>query len=282
MTLLVRDEEDILASNLDFHLQQGVDFFIITDNLSVDGTPDIAHEYVRAGVAQYLHETGDDYSQHQWVTRMARMAALDHAADWVINSDADEFWLPANGFRTVKDALDSVSLNVSAVVVQRYNFVPLNWERGTDPIEEMIFRERESRGFSGEPLPPKVAHRALSDVSIDQGNHGVRRGSTALEGIDGPLRIFHYPLRYYKQFENKIAKGGAAYARNGEFAPGYGHAWRALYAIWQTGGLPAYFGTKILAPEQIQERLKNGTLVLDRTTADILTGVARLSGVRDS
>jgi|HubBroStandDraft_4_1064222.scaffolds.fasta_scaffold15179_1 hypothetical protein len=45
MTLLARDEEDILASNLDFHVAHGVDFFIATDNLSVDRTSEILRSY---------------------------------------------------------------------------------------------------------------------------------------------------------------------------------------------------------------------------------------------
>ncbi len=32
MTLLLRDEEDIVRENLDFHLAQGVDRVIVTDN----------------------------------------------------------------------------------------------------------------------------------------------------------------------------------------------------------------------------------------------------------
>ena len=47
MTLLVRDEEDVLAANLDFHFAQGVDFVIATDNLSVDRTPQILRDYER-------------------------------------------------------------------------------------------------------------------------------------------------------------------------------------------------------------------------------------------
>jgi hypothetical protein len=42
MTLLVRDEQDILRENLDFHLANSVDEIVLMDNRSVDGTADIA------------------------------------------------------------------------------------------------------------------------------------------------------------------------------------------------------------------------------------------------
>ena len=89
MTLLVRDSEALLRENLEFHLQQGVDHFIITDNRSTDGTSRIIEEYAAAGLAERIWEPEDTFSQGRWVTRMARRAAMA-GADWIINSDDDE------------------------------------------------------------------------------------------------------------------------------------------------------------------------------------------------
>ena len=92
MTLLVRDEEDIVADNLDFHLAQGVDEVIVTDNGSVDGTLEILRAYEARSLVRIIVERTDDYSQGRWVTRMARIPADEHDEYCVINNDADEFW----------------------------------------------------------------------------------------------------------------------------------------------------------------------------------------------
>ena len=94
MTLLARDEADIVDAWLAFHLNAGADFVVATDNRSVDGTTEVLERYARDGHVHLIREPGEDLRQDEWVTRMARLAATEFGADWVINSDADEFWWP--------------------------------------------------------------------------------------------------------------------------------------------------------------------------------------------
>ena len=106
MTLLARDEADVVDAQIAFHLHAGVDFVSRRTTRSSDGTTEILERYERAGVLRLIREPGDDMRQDEWVTRMARLAATDHGADWVINSDADEFWWPRGG--SLKDVLATV------------------------------------------------------------------------------------------------------------------------------------------------------------------------------
>ena len=84
LTLLCRDEEDILEPMLRFHFERGVDFIIATDNGSMDGSLDILRHFERDGRLRLLQEPEHTHDQAVWVTRMARMAA-ELGADWIIN-----------------------------------------------------------------------------------------------------------------------------------------------------------------------------------------------------
>lgn len=269
MTLLVRNEADIVRTNIDYHLAQGVDFIVATDNLSQDGTPDILGEYERAGVLKLFSERDDTYAQHIWVTRMARLAYAEFGADWVINNDADEFWWPRQG--NLKDALKSVPPESALLLARRFNFVVEQRSAELPFYARMIHREISSFNSLGTPLPPKMAHRGSSSIEIAQGNHaveGLEPGTPATELID----ILHFPIRSYAQLENKIAKGGAAYARNTNLPHSVGDAWRALYGeLQEQGNLRAYFSTVEHNARRLAARQAAGELVEDRRLAEFLS-----------
>src|SRR5215210_8653678 len=112
MTLLVRNEEDILDAHLSFHRAAGVDLVLAIDNDSDDSTPDILASYARDGFVDVMRET-DDLQQAEWVTKLARRAATEFGADWVINSDADEFWWPRGG--SLREVLVAVPMRYGSV-----------------------------------------------------------------------------------------------------------------------------------------------------------------------
>ena len=257
MTLLVRDEEDIVADNLDFHLAQGVDEVIVTDNGSVAGTLLILRASAARGLVRIIVEPTDDYSQGRWVTRMARMAATEHKADWVINNDADEFWWPRAG--TLRTLFEGLGGDVGAVVGHRTNFVPRP-EDDRPYWERMTLRERESLNPVGKPLPPKLAHRAHPEIVVVQGNHRIKGPDVGSELDDGSIEILHFPMRSYAQFENKIVKGGRAYARNKELPEKTGRTWRQLYETWEQGRLPAHYEASVVAEAARKDLLEDTRL----------------------
>ncbi len=265
MTLLVRDEQDIIRENIEFHLAQGVDFFIATDNRSVDATTDILKEYEAKGLLHYIYEGSDDYNQHAWVTRMARLAYTDYGADWVINNDADEFWWPLQG--NLKKVFENLPQDTNTVKAHRHNFAVVE-DSGEPFWSRMVYREKESLNPLGRPLPPKVAHRGSATVKVSQGNHSVD-GIGTLDMVEGVIEILHFPVRGYKQIENKIALGGAAYGRNRELPESAGRTWRELYKDYQTqGSLELFFGNQFHNAHRLKERMNAGEILKDTKLQD--------------
>ncbi len=280
MTLLVRDEEDILAANLEFHRAAGVDHVIATDNLSEDATPDILEAYAQQGWLTWRRETDDDYSQHRWVTRMAREAAAEHGADWVINNDADEFWMPASGPGDLTTVLAQVPPEVGGLKVPRVEFLTGN--DGPEPFyDRLTVRLADSIKPDGGRLPPKVLHRADPNVEVVQGNHGASGPAIGPIADTDQLQILHAPHRTYRQLANKIEKGGRAYANNQELPQRLGRRWRELYERYQAGTLEDWYREQILTEEEVAEGLEDGRFVVDHRLRDFFHAQATVSAPGD-
>ena len=66
MTLLVRDEADVVDSHLAFHLNAGVDYVVATDHRSQDGTTEILDRYARDGRLHLIREEDVEYREVEW------------------------------------------------------------------------------------------------------------------------------------------------------------------------------------------------------------------------
>lgn len=266
MTLLARNEVDIVDAQIAFHLAAGVDFVIATDNRSDDGTAEIFAKYARAGVLHLLEERGDDMRQQEWVTRMARMAATSFGADWVINADADEFWWPRGG--TLKEVLGLVPERFGVVRGCWRHFVPR-------PVGEPLFSERMTvrlctPAFPGEKTTiyhahQKVAHRADPTVVIESGNHNVL--GSRMNPIRGwhPIEVLHFSLRTPEQVAQK-ARGG--WVRN-PTEEQVDHQLRLDRAV-HGGRADSFFASHVVPDEELELGLVDGRFAIDTRLRDAL------------
>jgi hypothetical protein len=266
MTLLARDEADVVDAQIAFHLHAGVDFVLAIDNASSDGTTEILERYERAGVLRLIREPAHDMRQDTWVTGMARLAATDHGADWVINSDADEVWWPRGG--SLKDVLATVPGRFGVLRGCWRHFLPR-------PDDGAFFAERMTVRLAT-PADPgdketifhahqKVAHRAHAAVEIERGNHNA--DAPGLEPLRAwhPIEVMHFSFRSLGQLERK-ARGG--WLRS----PGYeatGHR-LLLDAAARSGTLAAHYASFAVDDETLARGLAEGTLAVDTRLRDAL------------
>jgi|SRR5215471_13600358 len=241
MTLLVRDDRQAVEYNIAYHLSQGVDYIIATDNRSRDGARDVLLHYQKLGVLHLIDEPADDFSQPNWVARMARIAYEHAHADWVIHVDVDEYWWPLQG--DFKDGLKAIGPEEDILQIHRFNFWPL-----TEPKEpfwrHMVHREVQhsiTSAFGGGPLPPKICHRAVPEVDLNVGNHKISSPYLSAVSDQKPFIIFHFPYRSYEQLEDKISKGGKALRANKQIPESLAGRWRLLYDLYLRGQLQEWY-----------------------------------------
>jgi hypothetical protein len=277
LTVLARDEADVIDAQVSFHLNAGVDFVIATDNNSHDGTTDVLESYARQGVLQLIHEPAEGLRQGEWVTRMARLAAAEHGADWVINSDADEFWWPRGG--TLKDVLDAVPRRYGIVQAFWRSFVPR-------PDDEQPFAERMTLRLSqhapiNDPSSfyrpvTKVAHRADPNVVVGRGNHGLVGSPLRTLTTWHPIEVLHFPQRSRAQWARKVELQGEAFTKHIERA-GTGYHLTS-YSALQDGRIDDQYAAMVVDDEAAERGLADGTLVEDMRLRDALRSLRRAGG----
>jgi hypothetical protein len=269
VTVLARDEADVIDAQVAFHLNAGADFVIATDNNSQDGTAEILEKYAREGVLHLIREPAEGLRQGEWVTRMARLAATDFGADWVINADADEFWWPRGG--SLKEVL--------AAVPERYGIVQAFWRSFVPrPDDGAFFAERMTvRLTQHAPINDpasfyrpviKVAHRADRHVIVGRGNHSLFDSPLATLTTWHPIEVLHFPLRSRVQWTRKVELQGEAFTRHIERS-GTGYHLKGYDALL-AGRIDEQYESLVVDGGALERGLADGTLVIDTRLRDSL------------
>lgn len=253
LALLVRDDADIVLSNIDFHRAMGVSTVIVTDHASSDHTARVLDEYRQRGLIDYLYEGDTANDVEVYATRMARRARLRHGADWVIHASADEFWFAEGGSLPAIFA----ALPGDAGVIRphaRFDFIPA--EHSRDQVRDARVRTRRSTGRV------KIAHRAAADLYVAHARD--RLDDARLPQTLDAITVFHYPVRSFAQYTRKQALRQATTMRRPFVPDASGERW------WEerTAGAAAvperYFPDgHVPTAQQIRDGLASGDMVVD-------------------
>ena len=252
MTLLARNEADIIDAHVAFHLNAGVDLILAIDNGSEDATTEILESYARDGHVE-LTRDGGELDQAGWVTGLARRAATDFGADWVINADADEFYWPRGG--TLKDVLAAVPEQYGGVRGMLRNFAPR-------PHGDAFFAERMTvrvcnpGAEDNSPFSPrfKAIHRGDPEVTVLPGsNRALGRGLEPLSGWY-PVDVLHFPIRSFEHFMEKYLRWWALLRTR--FS-------EAVHEAHTRGELRQFYESYVVDDEALAQGVANGTLAID-------------------
>lgn len=268
MTLLVKNEEDILEESLRFHKAMGIDSFLITDNNSTDGTIEIIRKYQEKGwIKEVIFEKATNYNQKVWVDRMIKLAKKKYHADWVINADADELWYSPTG--DLKTELKTTKANVlkcSMKCIYPEAGKPFwEWNQTIRPIINPLKYKAYNLSRYSLYLPQrgKVLHRTTSYIQISTGNHKVLM--LPQNEKKSNICIYHYSVRDKKRFLEKMINGGKQLEQNPH--KHIGMHWRHFYELYKKGELEMEYD-RIIGANSYEQLKRDGLIQTDNTISD--------------
>lgn len=283
MNILCKDEADIIEPMIRTHAALGVDAFAVMDNRSTDGTRERLEALAGEFELAIVDQPSPNYQQSRWMSQLARFSRARLGPRWIINSDADEFWLPAAG--SLKDCLaasDSVvqvprsnMILTEAAMADSYRFdqaayrvqAPLLYDKATqhdaEQISMLLVRTK-----------PKVIVNPDGLLKMKGGNHcawHIAAPFTARE--EKRIRIYHYPIRSWRQFEAKIRH--RQYLLRTEHSR-MGHHYQRWVALLEADRLEEEFRRMVLPAPALEVFEHYGVICRDPFPGEVLRRCAGL------
>ena len=216
MTFFTKNEAEMLEKNILFHKAQGVDGFIVTDHSDLDNSLEIYQKYKEKGwVLEIITDPiKKGESQEDCVDRMIKLARDKYGADWVINNDADEFWVAKTG-----NLKDEVSKSYRNKILVR-SYAMMSQDKGSflydtvkilkpfpKRVEQKLVKAEKLSPYSQFVMPMnKVIIRTSDYLMVHAGNHDADMIHTSRCYISKDIEIFHYHIRSAQQFKDKILR----------------------------------------------------------------------------
>lgn len=270
MSILCRNEVDIIEANIRTHAKLGVDAFVVMDNGSTDGTRELLESLSREFDLTIIDQPEQTYQQAKWMLQLAHYARDKLGAQWVISNDADEFWLPESG-----DIKSLLSMRDSVVTVARsnmilderalsdnYQFTQARW-RVNYPI---CYQKQAQLGDANlsmllAPISPKVIVNPYGLIKLSGGNHRAKHWFKLVTKRDLPtLRVYHFPIRSWQQFEQNIRQRERLLAQGARMGDHY----RRWVACLKAGTLREEFEKLVIRDYELSVLERFGVVIEDQ------------------
>lgn len=278
MTILVKNEEDIIEENIRVHAALGVDGFAVMDHMSSDGTREKLEALKSEFDLQVIDQKDPIYKQSEWMTQLAETARDEMGADWVISNDADEFWLPS-GEKNLKEHL---AFKGSIVTCHRYNML-LDY-RALEPdykfydgllrVENPIFfpndqLKKDNATIVLSKIAPKVIVNPHGLLKVKGGNHRAKHAANVTDYMKHydklkrhpEIKVYHYAIRSYAHFEANIAH--RKWMLQNEPGCRMGNHYRRWIQLLDEGTLRGEYEKFLFSEEEAAVMKKFGVIVED-------------------
>ena len=288
----VKDEAALITPCIERLRAVGVDPIVVLDDHSTDGTAELVDRLAAepgSGLTRILRDQEPDVALGRTGPVLGPLIER-YAPDWILFTDADEFWVAAEG------RLDASLRRVQgdALSVERFN-VPL-----TDPPFAPLFgadddtfldapvivrRQRLTRSlmdadpvqaWSINAIMPRVICRTTRFGSFALGGHGVKDidGAMITPALADRVVIVHVPFTTMERFSHKVANARAFLSRwAAQYQGQTAWHWRRWIDAADAGRLDLEFQRELMSASRVRALAEAG--VVGTARAVLAAGIER-------
>ena len=266
MTLLVKDEEDIVAFCIEHHLHMGVDYIFAADDGSTDNTLVILQKYEQKGLLHLVQLSKKRWNQAEVVNQLGEMAHSKFSNAIIFHCDADELWVPTTGNLkqelTEHPRITGLYVPVINVLLKDLNGL----EQFPDNAIYYVVKPKEYNSSANQQIhnfflhkyPAKVMYNLKNRyLYVSAGNHEIiSNGKKVIMAKSMNITIFHFPVRSKKQFYNKVVKAKYVFKDDKNIQVEAGWHWRVWVEELNRGNFDQLYRNCIVSKENSKKLIK--------------------------
>ena len=161
---IFKNESHVLKEWLEHYLREGVDTFLLIDNDSSDNYKPILEPFLRSKQV-FLKKSKKKNAQvelyNRWLSEAKKF-------DWVIVVDMDEFIYARNGFKTIKEYLETVNKDIYKIEIPWKLFGSSGFKKQPNSVIQNFIHRKKFPKFN---THTNHSERVVNIKTISRGPH---------------------------------------------------------------------------------------------------------------